>query len=214
MDNVFENLHELKIFYNSAILTTRVQLELQLAVENFGGTIVNRYVRALHEVSSGREAEFVQQIKAVREAVESLDDRERVLRRFSLLVKEGEIFVDTLVSELELFPEVGNFLKLILSNKRFSIILDICTAFEKFCDHMDDKKTFYITYAKDFSEEIKAKLASRLEEVVNGKVAFVVKRDESLIDGLQIRYGSKILDYSAKSKLERLKRSMRGETRA
>ncbi|MBO7537393.1 MAG: ATP synthase F1 subunit delta [Alphaproteobacteria bacterium] len=182
-----------------------------MSIEFFGNSVIDRYVKALYEVSVGRESEFVQQVKAVREAIESLNNREGILRRFSLLVKDGEDFVDTLVSELELLPEIGNFLKLVLSNKRFSIILDICVAFEKFCDRMNDKKVFYVTYAKDFSEKSRIQLAQYLQEMIGGTIEFVARQDKSLIDGLQIRYGSKILDYSVKSKLDRLKKSMRGE---
>ena len=54
-------------------------------------------------------------------------------------------------------------------------------------------------------------MAQRLSETVGGTIEFVSKQYDSLIDGLQIRYGSRILDYSVKSKLERLKKSMRGE---
>lgn len=182
-----------------------------MSVGIFGSSVVDRYVKALYEVSVGRKSEFVQQVRAVREAIESLDNRKEILRRFSLQVKDGATFVDTLVSELGLLPEIGNFLKLVLSNKRFSIILDICAAFEKFCDHMDDKKVFYVTYAKDFSEKSRTQLARCLQEMVGGTIEFVAQQDKSLIGGLQIRYGSKILDYSVKSKIKRLKKSMRGE---
>ncbi len=201
----------MKILIDNDILVGRIEAEKQLSVKIFGGSVVDRYVKALYEVSIGREAEFVRQINVVREAIESLDNREEILRRFSLLAKEGMVFVNTLISELELLPEIGNFLKLVLSNKRFSIILEICSAFEKFCDRMNDKKVFYVTYAKDFSEKTRNDLVQRLSETVGGTIEFVTKQDESLIDGLQIRYGSRILDYSVKSKIERLKKSMRGE---
>ncbi len=183
-----------------------------MSIEKFDDAVINRYVEALYEVGTDRETEFLQQIKAVREAIESLDSREKILKRFSLLVNEGETFVNTLISELELLPEIGNFLKLILSNKRFSIILDICAAYEKFCDQMKDKRIFYVTYANDFSEKTRNELAQHLRELVGGTIEFVVRQDKSLIGGLQIRYGSKILDYSVKSKLNRLKRSICGES--
>lgn len=184
-----------------------------MSVKIFGDTVIGRYVKALYEVSAGRESEFLEQVKAVREAIESLGNRERLFARFSVLPKDGDFLVDTLISELELLPEVGNFLKLVLSNRRFSSILDICSAYEKFFDQMNDKRFFYVTYAKSFSENNKKELSRRLQKLFGGKIEFVARKDESLIDGLQIRYGSKILDYSMKSKLDRLKRSMKGESR-
>lgn len=184
-----------------------------MSIENFSDTVINRYIKALYEVSAGRESEFLKQVRAVREAIESLKNREGLFKRFSLLPKDGGLFVDTLVSELELLPEVGNFLKLVLGNKRFSEILNICLAYEKFFDKMNGKKIFHVTYAKSFSDQTKAKLSKRLQGLFGGEVDFVARQDASLIDGFQIRYGSKILDYSMKSKLDRLKRSMKGESR-
>ena len=107
----------------------------------------------------------------------------------------------------------ANFLKVVLDNKRFSEILDICSAYEEFFDQMNGRKVFHVAYAKSFSKQTKAELSKRLQELFGGKVDFVACQDDSLIDGFQIRYGSKILDYSMKSKLDRLKRSMKGESR-
>jgi F-type H+-transporting ATPase subunit delta len=77
---------------------------------------------------------------------------------------------------------------------------------------MKDKRIFYVTYANDFSEKTRNELSQHLRELVGGTIEFVVRQDKSLIGGLQIRYGSKILDYSVKSKLNRLKRSICGES--
>ena len=127
------------------------------------------------------------------------------------MINEGEIFVNTLISELELFKEIGNFLKLILYNKRFTMILDFCEAFEKLYKKMNDSNVFYITYAKEFTEKNRSELTQYLQELVDGNIEFIVRKDESLIGGLQIRYGAKLLDYSVKSKLDRLKKALKGE---
>lgn len=59
---------------------------------------------------------------------------------------------------------------------------------------------------------ILASLAVIMSEVF-GMNNVLPKKDDSLIDGLQIRYGSKVLDCSIRSKLERLKKSMKGESK-
>lgn len=186
-------------------------MEKFLSVEGIDNVVINRYVKALFEVSVGREADFLKQIRAIRVAIKSLKESKKLLKRLSLIIKDGEIFIDTLVSELELFDEVGNFLKLILYNKRFNMILAFCDAYEKLCNQMNNKKIFYVTYAREFSEKSKAELLQHLQELVKGDIEFVVRKDPSLIGGLQVRYGSKVLDYSVKSKLDRLKKSLKGD---
>lgn len=207
-------LSRLKIPVNNGTFSHRMWVEKNLSVEIFGDTVVSRYVKALYEVSAGRESEFLRQLQAVRNAIESLDNREKLFKRFSLLPKDGDALVRTLIQELELLPEIGNFLKLVLSNKRFSAILEICEVYEKFYDHMTGKKIFHVTYANNFSEQSKSELSKHMQELFGENIEFVVHQDTSLIDGLQIRYGSKILDYSMKSKLERLKKSIKGKTAA
>lgn len=208
MNEILSNLNSKK---KSDKLSNWILMETYLSVESLNNVVVNRYVRALFEVSVGREADFLNQIKAVRVAIKSLKDGKKVLRRFSLMINEGEIFVNTLISELELFKEIGNFLKLILYNKRFTMILDFCEAFEKLYKKMNDSNVFYITYAKEFTERNRSELTQYLQELVDGNIEFIVRKDESLIGGLQIRYGAKLLDYSVKSKLDRLKKALKGE---
>ena len=179
-----------------------------------GDAVVNRYVKALYEVSveNQQEDQFFEQIKSIREVVLGMKDSEKILKRFSLLKNEGRAFVEGLIMELDLSVEIANFLRVIAHNKRLCIIADVCDAYIDFVDKMHGKKIFYVTYAKEFSDENRIQLTNQLKQVFSGDIECVAKQDASLIDGIQIQYRSKILDYSMKSKLTRLERAIKGDS--
>lgn len=176
--------------------------------------VVSRYVGALYEVSVDmkREPQFLDQMKTIYEVTREMNNAEKVLKKFSLLPEGESTFIDCLSEKLSLLPEIENFLRVVFKNKRFPKFLDICEAYISFVDRKrHDKKFFYVTYAKDFSDNDKSSLVRELQELFGGEIECLTKKDESLIDGLQIQYRSKVLDYSVKSKLSRLSRAIRGD---
>jgi F-type H+-transporting ATPase subunit delta len=180
------------------------------AVEN---PIVSKYVRSLYEISVtlGMEERTSRQLESIRDCILSLDDHEKYLTKISLISKLGEGFVSLLKKELKLSKEVGNFLSLLLKNKRLPLLPSICDGYFSFVDKVNGRKVFFVTYAKTFTKTAEKQLISNLQEVFGGKIECIASKDPSLIDGIKIRFRSKILDYSMKSKLMRLKCAIRGE---
>jgi ATP synthase F1 delta subunit len=129
----------------------------------------------------------------------------------SLLPDEGKEFIEFLKTNLELSVHVGNFLDLLLHNCRFDMILDICNAYSSLLDKVDGKKIFYITFAKKISTSIIDDFTKNLTDIFGGTVECVAREDPSLIDGVKIQYRSRVLDYSAKSRLKRLHGAIRRE---
>ncbi|MCR5225425.1 MAG: F0F1 ATP synthase subunit delta, partial [Alphaproteobacteria bacterium] len=159
-------------------------------------------------------SEFLEEIKVVRESLESIEDSEKLFKRFTLIPKDGEILINTLADELDLCSEIKNFLKLVLWNHRFSEILDICQSYEEVCDR-EKGRIFHVTFATRFPEEKRKELLDAIRELNEdkGTVKIIENEDESLVGGFQVRHKSKLLDYSVKSQLIRLKAAMRGENR-
>ncbi len=180
---------------------------------NIGNSVVHRYVKSLYEVSvmMNCEKNFLEQIKNIGNFINKLEDSEKILKRLSLLSKNGFDFVQEMINELSLSKEIGNFLKLLLKNKRFELLPEICIAYENFIDSIHGKKTFYITYAKNFDKKMKKDLEEKLKSIFTGDLEFIFNADNALIDGFKIQYHSKVLDYSMKSKLVRLGNAIRGD---
>ncbi len=178
-----------------------------------GNAVVGRYVKSLYDVSrkNNLEEEYVKQIEAVKQFVGKIPDRAKILKRLTLLSYREIAFVENMIKELSLVAEIGNFLKLLLKNRRFNLLPEICKAYISFVDAKRGKKVFCVKYAKQFSDEDKIKLQKELSEIFSGDIECIASKDESLIDGIQIRYRSKVLDYSMKSKLLRLEDAIKGD---
>lgn len=185
-----------------------------MSIDSFTGALASRYAKALYVVAEdkGKVSEFLEEVKTVSKSLESMEYGEKLFKRFSLMPKDGEQLVNVLADELGLRAEVKNFLKVILWNHRFSEILDICKSFANLCDEVKGR-VFHVTFAKDFPEDKKRDLRDSLREVNDEdlNVKIVEDQDDSLIGGFQVRHKSKLMDYSVKSKLSRLRAALKGK---
>ena len=175
-------------------------------------SIIDKYVKSLYGVAVSVRIEKVveKQLTSIKDLVLSMRNRKKYLEMFSLIPQYGEAFILQLKNELKLSKEVGNFLALLLKNKRLSLIAEICSAYLLFIDRTSGKKVFLVTHATDFSRTDKKQLGDNLYKVFGGKIEFVSRKDPSLIDGIKIQFHSKILDYSMKSRLTRLRHVIQG----
>ncbi|MDR2107041.1 MAG: ATP synthase F1 subunit delta [Holosporaceae bacterium] len=179
-----------------------------------GNPIVNRYVKSLYEVSyaAGIGKVVSDQIKAVKDFVLALEDYEKLLKRTCVMKEIGENFISRLNRELNPPKEVGNFIALLLKNKRLPLIVEICDAYARLVDKIEGKKIFRVTGAEALSKSEEKRLKVSLRGVFGGEIECITDVDPSLIGGMKIQFHSKILDYSVKSRLARLRRAVRGES--
>ena len=70
--------------------------------------------------------------------------------------------------------------------------------------------TAHVTAARALSEAEQTALAEALQKQVGGKINMDIKIDPSLLGGLVVRVGSRMIDSSIKNKLQRLKVAMKG----
>ena len=175
--------------------------------------VIVRYTKALHEVSVeiAKEKEVLQQMKEIRKFVENLKDSKKILKRYSLITKDGYEFIDEMSSALKLLPQLTNFLKLLLINKRIERIVEICDNYEILIDQIHGKKIFLLTFTKSSYKLCLSNVKNKLKEAFGSGIGCVVRFDESLLGGFIIQHKSKILDYSMKSRLARLNKIMKGE---
>jgi F-type H+-transporting ATPase subunit delta len=171
-----------------------------------GNSVTNRYVKSLYNIAakSGLERDIAKELYSIKSYILSIKNYEKFLKRISLLSEDGIKFVESVKMKLKLSKYMSNFMDLLLHNKRLDVILDICAAYEAFLNQIDNKKFFYLTFAKEISDSLVKQFTEYLEKSFGGKVECIVKHDSSLIDGVKVQYRSRILDYSLKSRLKRL----------
>jgi F-type H+-transporting ATPase subunit delta len=69
--------------------------------------------------------------------------------------------------------------------------------------------TAHVTSARELSEAQNSALTEKLRSIVGNKVNIEAEVDESLLGGLIVRVGSRMVDTSIRSKIQRMGRAMR-----
>ncbi|HHJ39070.1 MAG: ATP synthase subunit delta [Methylothermaceae bacteria B42] len=148
-----------------------------------------------------------------------LDHWSEMLEFLSLAMQDKELAwaaVNPNVSKedlLRLILDVGkgyldkegqNFVKLLVENDKITLIDQIRELYEQFRAEHEGLLDVEVRTAYALSKENEKKLSAALEKKFGKKVRFHVIKDNSLIGGVQIKAGDKVIDGSVRGQLERL----------
>ena len=104
----------------------------------------------------------------------------------------------------------GNFLKLTASKRRLFAVEQMIDAFHALRDDKLGTVQAEVTLAEPLSDEHLATIQTALSEAANARsVRMKVKIDPSLIGGLAVRIGSRMVDASLRTKLATLRTRMK-----
>ena len=175
--------------------------------------VTDAYVRALYDVAAkhGVVDKVSEELNELKNILTQCKDTRKLLKRISLIKKEAEEFAVFLSKQMKLSEIVSNFLKVLVKNNRFFLLMDICEIYAQRIDQLSGKVKIFVKYADKFTLADKKLLLNNLKPVFGESIECIAEQDKSLIGGIVLQHGSKILDYSVKSKLARLRSAIRGE---
>jgi len=100
--------------------------------------------------------------------------------------------------------EGANFLKLLVQNNRLTLASAISKIFEEYKAESEGYVDVEVTTAYAFSKEEKQSFTSALEKKLSKKVHMNVTVDKSLIGGVLVRAGDRVIDGSIRGQLQQL----------
>jgi F-type H+-transporting ATPase subunit delta len=103
----------------------------------------------------------------------------------------------------------AKFLKVVTSNRRLFAVRDIIKAFRALVARHKGEVTAEVTLAEQPSEQHLAAVKDALKAVTKKDVQVDVKVDPSLIGGLVVKLGSRMVDTSLRTKLNAIKLAMK-----
>ena len=113
----------------------------------------------------------------------------------------------------EINPLAIKLVSLLVAKGRLSMIGDIADEYQRLLDNyhgIEGAEVAEVTTAIPLDDEDSLRLAQRITEMVGKPVVLKPKVDTSLIGGIIIRVGDKLIDGSIRSKLEALKKDLSG----
>ncbi len=173
--------------------------------------IAGRYATAVFELASDGK-----KLKALETDVDALDAALgtsadfRNLIASPLLTREQQgTAIAAIAKKMKLSPIVGNTLSLMASKRRLFVLPQLVSELRGLIADEKGEVTADVTAAKALTKAQQDKLAKTLKATVGKDVKINMAIDESLIGGLIVKVGSKMIDTSIRSKLASLQNSMK-----
>ena len=172
--------------------------------------VSNVYGDALFEVAleSNRLDAFLEEVKAVKSALEENEELFKLMGH-PKINKEEKIKVVTDIFTGKVSEELVGLIRMIVDKGHFDQLLDVLAYFIDQVKEYKNIGTAYVTSAMELSEGQKAAVLKRLLETtkyVTFEMHYSV--DESLIGGMVIRIGDRVVDASVRNKLDHLTREL------
>ncbi len=103
----------------------------------------------------------------------------------------------------------AKFLKVLTANRRLFAVSDVIRAFRALVARFKGEATADVTVAETLSDKNLDALKTALKSVTGKDVALNVKVDPSIIGGLVVKLGSRMVDSSLRTKLNSIKHAMK-----
>jgi F-type H+-transporting ATPase subunit delta len=183
-----------------------------LASETTGVSgLAERYAVALFDLADERRTldEVASDLRQLRAMVQASPDLLRLIRSPILSRDEQSKGIGALAERAGLSPLVRDFLAVVARNRRLFAVPAMIEAFLAKLAARRGEVTAEVFAAQPLSEAQLAALNEQLRRSIGSRVSVDVHVDPGLIGGLVLKLGSRMVDGSIKSKLQRLQLAMK-----
>ena len=174
--------------------------------------VPGRYASALFELATEEKAteEVSRQLSTFQSAIDQSEDLSRLVRSPVFSSEDQVSALGAVAGQLGITGTTLNFLKLVAKNRRLSVIPDMIKAFATLLAASKGEVAGEVTSAEPLSATQLADLKAALKSSLGRDVALTTRVDSSLLGGLIVKVGSRMMDNSLKTKLQTLKIAMKG----
>jgi F-type H+-transporting ATPase subunit delta len=173
--------------------------------------LAERYATALFELAEDDKALAALESDVGRFATlhDQSDDLQAFIRSPIYTAEEQVRAIEAVLRQAGIGGLAGNFFKVIAQNRRLFAVPGIIAAFRKLLAQKRGEVTAEVTSAEPLSESHLAALREALKASLGKDVTLDTRVDPSLIGGLIVKVGSRMIDSSLKTKLSSLKLAMK-----
>ena len=174
--------------------------------------MAGRYATALFELALDGKA--VDAVKADLDRFEAMiadsADLRRLVRSPVFGAEEQTKALTAVLEKAGIGGLAGNFLKFVASNRRLFAVQTMIKAFRALVARWKGEISAEITVAEKLSDKNLDALTGALKSVTGGKaIDLNIKVDPTIIGGLVVKLGSRMVDSSLRTKLNAIKHAMK-----
>jgi F-type H+-transporting ATPase subunit delta len=176
------------------------------------GGLSERYASALFELAD--EARTLDQTDAdlrnLARMVEESADLKRLIRSPVLSRDEQGKAMSAILQAAEMGDLTRRFIGLLVRNRRLFALAAIIKAFRDLLAGRRGEVAAEVTSAKALTDAQVAAIAAALKKVTGSDVSIAQTVDPELLGGLVVRMGSRMIDSSLRTKLQRMRLARKG----
>ena len=173
--------------------------------------VSGRYATALFELA--RDQKVVDEVKGDLDKFDALlnesADLKRLVRSPVFAADAQSRALSAVLDKAGIAGITANFLKVLTANRRLFAVADVIRAYRALVAKFKGETTADITVAEALSDKNLDALKVALKSVTGKDVALNVKVDPSIIGGLVVKLGSRMVDGSLRTKLNSIKHAMK-----
>ena len=173
--------------------------------------VAGRYAMALFELA--RDEKSVDAVKADLDKFDAMlaesQDLNRLVRSPVFTSDVQGKALSAVLAQAGITGIAANFLKLLTANRRLFIIRDAITSFRALVAKYKGEATADVTVAEALNDKNLDSLKAALKAVTGKDVVLNVKVDPSIIGGLIVKLGSRMVVSSLRTKLNSIKHAMK-----
>jgi F-type H+-transporting ATPase subunit delta len=131
-----------------------------------------------------------------------------VLMNPSIATEQKLKVLDAIAGRIGMFPQVRNFIAVIMGHQRLAELDEILTEYHAVADEQSGLAEAEITSAHPLNNEDRAELEAQVAKLAGGRVRATYHQDATLLGGAVVRIGSTVYDGSIRGQLQQLKQKL------
>jgi F-type H+-transporting ATPase subunit delta len=173
--------------------------------------VSGRYATALFELA--RDEKSIDAVRADLDKFEAMlsdsADLKRLVRSPVFGASDQSKALSAVLDKAGISGISANFLKVLTANRRLFAVADVIRAFRALVAKFRGEASADVTVAEPLSDKNLDALKSALKTISGKDVTLNVKVDPSIIGGLVVKLGSRMVDSSLRTKLNSIKHAMK-----
>lgn len=191
--------------------STKVRVKVASTSQRSSG-LADRYARALFALAAEARvlAAVAADLDGFARMIDSSDDLRRMIRSPVIARRDQSKAVTALAAQAGMNELTVRFVGMVADNRRLFALPRMIGAFRDLAAAERGETRAEVVSATELKPEAKRAVADAITKAVGGAVAIDARVDARLLGGLVVKVGSRMIDSSLASKLQRLGLAMKG----
>jgi len=184
-----------------------------VASEKAEGGLAGRYANAVFELARDQKAvdAVSTDLAGLRRAIETSPDLARLVRSPVFSAEDHAKALKAILEKMGAHPLTIKFVLLLAQKRRLVVLNQIITAYESLVAKSRGETEAEVTSARHLQDDEIAELKAVLKSKLGKEPRLHSRIDPTLLGGLIIKVGSRMIDSSLRTKLEGLAAVMKGQ---